>query len=343
MLNWFVRLNFAERTAHLIKIVPKYFQLWQFFLYFYPKVCICGNYSIFCFPICDSVSVFRLPMFLFVTDFVFFSSHFCICDSYSVFCFPHVFICDSVSVFRFPKFLSVTVFWICFFQCLYLWQLFCIGKRWKILPRDPEQGTLARNILIHKLKTFSYLQIIWIHKLKTVSYSQIILREGSRCQIGWIFGKIPNSLWPPPLIFGKLYWKSFITDMVAFMQGGIGQIVPANISQYHFISIQWLKKHSLNPEITHLFVNFMLKKSCLKFPKSAIYFIGLKMTPPPPLWHFSKKSSDLVAGSFPYLQTQDIVLFTNHLNPQTEDIFLFKESFLPTNHSLLIAPTIILS
>ena len=36
-------------------------------------------------------------------------------------------------------------------------------------------------------------------------------------------------------------------------------------------------------------------------------------------------------------------LFTNHLNPQTEDILLFKESFLPTNHSLFIAPTIILS
>ena len=60
----------------------------------------------------------------------------------------------------------------CFFQSLYLRQ--CIGKRWKILPRDPEQGTLARNILIHKLKTFSYLQIILIHKLKTVPYSQII-------------------------------------------------------------------------------------------------------------------------------------------------------------------------
>ena len=42
------------------------------------------------------------------------------------------------------------------------------------MPRDPEQGTLARNILIHKLKTFSYLQIILIHKLKTVPYSQII-------------------------------------------------------------------------------------------------------------------------------------------------------------------------
>ena len=34
----------------------------------------------------------------------------------------------------------------------------------------------------------------------------------------------------PPLIFGKLYCKFFIMDMVTFMQGGIGQIVSVNIS-----------------------------------------------------------------------------------------------------------------
>ena len=113
-------------------------------------------------------------IFLIVTVlFCIFSPNTCICDSYSVFCFFHVCICESVSLFRFPMFLFVTGCCSFFFQCLYLWQLFCIGKRWKILPRDPEQGTLARNILIHKLKTFSYLQIILIHKLKTVSYSQI--------------------------------------------------------------------------------------------------------------------------------------------------------------------------
>ena len=39
----------------------------------------------------------------------------------------------------------------------------------------------------------------------------LILRDGSRYQIGLIFGKIPNSLQPPPptppLIFGKLYYN----------------------------------------------------------------------------------------------------------------------------------------
>ena len=33
-----------------------------------------------------------------------------------------------------------------------------------------------------------------------------------------------------PLIFGKLYCNFFVMDMVAFMQGGIGQIVSVNIS-----------------------------------------------------------------------------------------------------------------
>ena len=39
------------------------------------------------------------------------------------------------------------------------------------------------------------------------------VREGSGHQIGWIFGKIPNGLRPPLLIFGKLYCNFFMTDM----------------------------------------------------------------------------------------------------------------------------------
>ena len=52
------------------------------------------------------------------------------------------------------------------------------------------------------------------------------LREGSRYQIVWIFGKIPNGVWPPPLSF----WKIFIMYIVAFMQGSIGQILSVNIN-----------------------------------------------------------------------------------------------------------------
>ena len=39
---------------------------------------------------------------------------------------------------------------------------------------------------------------------------------------------------PSPLIFGKLYCIFFIMDMVAFMEGGIGQIVSVNISSYQY-------------------------------------------------------------------------------------------------------------
>ena len=49
------------------------------------------------------------------------------------------------------------------------------------------------------------------------------------------------------------------------------------------------RKHSLDPEFTLFCINLMLKKPCLKFPKSAAWIFGLKMTPcPPPLVLFRK-------------------------------------------------------
>ena len=71
--------------------------------------------------------------------------------------------------------------------------------------------------------------------------------------------------------------------MVAFMLGGIGHIVSVNISKYLLISVNintFVGKKNLNPEITFLFINYMLKKPCLKFPKSETKIFGLKMTPP---------------------------------------------------------------
>ena len=35
------------------------------------------------------------------------------------------------------------------------------------------------------------------------------LRDGSRFQIGWIFGKVPNGLWPPPPHFRKVTLQIF--------------------------------------------------------------------------------------------------------------------------------------
>ena len=44
------------------------------------------------------------------------------------------------------------------------------------------------------------------------------------------FEKFQTAFDPRPLIFGKLYCKFFIMNMVAFMQGGIGHIVSVNIN-----------------------------------------------------------------------------------------------------------------
>ena len=64
------------------------------------------------------------------------------------------------------------------------------------------------------------------------------------------------------------------------------------------MSTQLLNKHTLKPEITLLFINFMPKKPCLKFPKAATTKIWIENAPPA-LWHFFESSSDLVPGSFP--------------------------------------------
>ena len=57
-----------------------------------------------------------------------------------------------------------------------------------------------------------------------------------------------------PPHFWKIILQFFIMDMVAFMQGGKGQIVSINISKYQLISVNINtiveKKHTLNPEIT---------------------------------------------------------------------------------------------
>ena len=34
-------------------------------------------------------------------------------------------------------------------------------------------------------------------------FAKVLFRDGWRLQNRWNFGKVPNGLWPPPLIFGK--------------------------------------------------------------------------------------------------------------------------------------------
>ena len=75
-------------------------------------------------------------------------------------------------------------------------------------------------------------------------------------------------------------------DMVAFMQGGIGQIVSINISQYQLTSIQLLKKHTLNPEITLLY-QFHAQKALFQVPKICYIKFWIE-TDTPPLGTFPK-------------------------------------------------------
>ena len=78
--------------------------------------------------------------------------------------------------------------------------------------RAPDQ---LANIPINPLNftnTGGFTIMRFLH-LKSLQATKV--REGSGYQIGWIFGKIPNSFRPLPLIFGKLYCKFYMTDMVA--------------------------------------------------------------------------------------------------------------------------------
>ena len=73
---------------------------------------------------------------------------------------------------------------------------------------------------------------------------------------------------------------------------------PDSISQYQLISIQLLKKRTLNPEITLLFMlQFHAQKALFEVPKICNINFWIENDRPP--WNFSKISSDFVAGSFP--------------------------------------------
>ena len=62
-------------------------------------------------------------------------------------------------------------------------------------------------------------------------------------------------------------------------------------------------------EITLLFIKFMLKKPCLKFPKSATQVFGLKMTPLPPLALF-RKFIRFGSLTLPLIVQQDICWYS---------------------------------
>ena len=90
---------------------------------------------------------------------------------------------------------------------LYIWYILfyfflLTGKKWATLFPSPSQYII---FVIYLLIIFQFI---------------IYVMEGSSYQIRWVFGKNPNGLWPP-LIFGKLYCNFFMTNMVAYVRGGM--------------------------------------------------------------------------------------------------------------------------
>ena len=79
------------------------------------------------------------------------------------------------------------------------------------------------NVSIEPLISISmafWLQCLWIlidfhgfsvlakNEMVSMDRPPLVVREGSRYQIGWFFGKIPNGIWPPPS-FSKNYVANF--------------------------------------------------------------------------------------------------------------------------------------
>ena len=74
-------------------------------------------------------------------------------------------------------------------------------------------------------KTIKYSCIcepsVKMSKTQFLNIEDLLIRDGSSHQIRLIFGKIPNDLGPAPPHFRKITLQIFMTDMVAFIRGGI--------------------------------------------------------------------------------------------------------------------------
>ena len=116
-------------------------------------------------------------------------------------------------------------------------------------------GNFKQGFLIMKLIQKSnfgvqgmfFQQLYWENQNKTHleegSSNHNSLRDGSRYQIGWIFGKVPNGSWPPPLTpqNGPYLWKS--CACISYYLAIIPPCIYATISiinklQYNFLKMR---------------------------------------------------------------------------------------------------------
>ena len=102
---------------------------------------------------------------------------------------------------------------------------------------------------------------------------------------------------------------------------------------FWFFSIQLLKKHTLNPEFT-LCVSISCSKSPVKSSQNLQHkFLDWKW--PPPLWDFSKKSSNLVAGSFPRRNQEPSIVAISVDDTLLFD-FVLSNNKLSTSHFFML-------
>ena len=97
--------------------------------------------------------------------------------------------------------------------------------KWILLVRGWNKGFTGpiSGAVIHRINRPS----------RCYSYIQSTLREASPFQNGWIFGKVPNGLWPPP---------SFSENHVAdFLQNPLPKYFPHNGHnlQHKFLDWKW--------------------------------------------------------------------------------------------------------
>ena len=102
---------------------------------------------------------------------------------------------------------------------LRLWRKKCLGKKMpgNQVPRFPHimqtcigpSQNLFSDTSWYLKSQLTTLIALFLDQFKN-TFLIAMLREASPHQNGWIFGKVPNGLWPPPLlIFGKLCCRFF--------------------------------------------------------------------------------------------------------------------------------------
>ena len=96
---------------------------------------------------------------------------------------------------------------------------------------------------------------------------QACLRDGWAHQNGWNFGKVPNGLWPPPLIFGKSccgFRDKIATKVRMFIMADCCVLYDPISHEMHDVqqfNVVFGWKHTLNKPFC---IIFMLKKPYLK-------------------------------------------------------------------------------